>query len=40
MVNGGSKKTIQIKTGIMTLEYAEIISGADENTEVVLLKQK
>ena len=33
---GGKNKTVAVKTGIMTLDDAEIISGVDENSDVVI----
>lgn len=35
IVRNGGRKTVAVKTGIVTLDDAEIISGIDENTEVV-----
>ena len=36
----GSEKLILIKTGILTLDDAEILSGLDENSEVILPVEK
>jgi HlyD family secretion protein len=35
IISSGDKKTVPVKTGILTLDDAEILSGIDEQTEVV-----
>ncbi len=41
MVNeNGDQKLIPVKTGILTLDDAEIVSGADEKTEIILSVEK
>lgn len=36
----GERKLIFVKTGILTLDDAEILSGADENTQIIMAEEK
>ncbi|HYM20015.1 MAG TPA: HlyD family efflux transporter periplasmic adaptor subunit [Candidatus Kapabacteria bacterium] len=36
VISSGTKKTVAVKSGILTLDDAEILSGIDEHTEIVL----
>ncbi len=38
--DNGDKKLIPVKTGILTLDDAELLSGADEKTEIILSPEK